>query len=86
MGVEGLIQFSVFPLLTSKCFSSKVCMLTAEPNGDLSEELHLQNGQMKFALLISVKVMVLFNKKRTNHQRFYFHCCWLCCGAHKKQL
>ena len=38
-------------------------MLTAEPNGDLSEELHLQNGQMKFGLLISVKVMVLFNKK-----------------------
>ena len=40
-------------------------MLTAEPNGDLSGELHLQNGQMKFALLISVKVMVLFNKKWT---------------------
>lgn len=37
-------------------------MLTAEPNGDLSEELHLQNGQMKFGLLISVKVMVLLTK------------------------
>ena len=63
MGVEGLIQFLVFQRLTSKCFSSRVCMLTAEPNGDLSEELHLQNGQMKFGLLISLKVTVLFNKK-----------------------
>ena len=40
-------------------------MLTAEPNGDLSVELHLQNGQMKFGMLISVKVIVLFNKKWT---------------------
>ena len=38
-------------------------MLTAEPNGDLSVELHLQNGQMKFGMLISAKVIVLFNKK-----------------------